>query len=83
MLIKSRLDGYRLLLAFAVALVLSSICIGDLSAQERSNKGGEERGKDRATQVQEVNQDAKEERADAKSENKGGKEKKAKKAKKK
>lgn len=58
----------RLLLAGFGALLLSSFSIADLSAQGqgRSNKGGEVRGKDRASQVQELNSSAKEEKDAAK-----------------
>jgi hypothetical protein len=48
----------RLFLAGFGALLLSSFSIADLSAQGRSNKGGEVRGKDRASQVREMNKEA-------------------------
>ena len=80
---KYRLRIRRLILAGFGALLLSSFSIADLSAQGRSNKGGEVRGKDRASQVQEMNKEAKEEkdaaREDRKSERKAGKSEKSKK----
>jgi hypothetical protein len=48
----------RLFLAGFGALLLSSFSIADLSAQGRSNKGGEVHGKDRASQVREMNKEA-------------------------
>jgi len=55
---KYRLRIRRLILAGFGALLLSSFSIADLSAQGRSNKGGEVRGKDRASQVREMNKEA-------------------------
>ena len=82
----------RVVLAGLGALLLSSFSITDLSAQGRSNKGGEVRGKDRASQVRELNKEAKDEKdaakkdrksekADRKAEKKAKKEKKSKKGK--
>lgn len=71
-----------------IALVLS-VGASSVSAQDRSNKGGELRGEDRAGQVQEMNKGAKEARDTdkaakqaVKKDKKPKKEKKAKKAKK-
>jgi len=61
--IKFHLRVRRLIVIAFAALLISSFSIGDLSAQGRSNKGGEVRGKDRASQVKEMNKLSKEERA--------------------
>jgi len=42
-------------------MFLTFVSVADVAAQGRSNKGGEVRGKDRATQVQEMNSSAREE----------------------
>ncbi len=66
-------------IAVMSGLFMSAVSIADVSAQGRSNKGGEVRGKDRATQMQEMNNKAK---GSGKEEAEAVKEKKEKKAKK-
>ncbi len=71
----------RTVIATAVSFMfLTVVSVTDVAAQGRSNKGGEVRGKDRATQVQEMNSSAREE--GDKKEKKLKKDKKEKKAKK-
>lgn len=45
----------RFVMALCGVALVSALSVTDLSAQGRSNKGGEVKGKDRASEVQEMN----------------------------